>query len=490
MAAATCGSPGVTGPGGRSGELSHGHVPQRRKRGSDSRRRQAALFFLNNISLDGRPLCPAPQPTWEPAPTREVLEPPPASQTPLTPSPRLLPTNGPRIVLPRDSPVPEGKSGTPAARTVPSTLGLFQGSGGPSAEKQRRRHLSQRCSLEILEDIAEFTPVQRSKNVPESPQPSVLKKTHFIKSMRQYDTRSSRIVLICAKRSLCAAFSILPYGESLRMSELRVEGTKQRHPSGGGISTTDPTFGMEGVELGAEGEVVSYAKFLYPTNALVSQKEDGQPSQIKPVIHDPSKRNFSNTRFIPVSSGGDLGIDLENIEYNPDILDDPQWPCGKHKRVLIFASYMTTVIEYVKPCDLKKDMNEMFKEKFPHVKLTLSKIRSLKREMRNVAHECNMEPVTVAMSYVYFEKLVLQGRVNKQNRKLCAGACVLLAAKISSDFKKPELKHLLDKLEERFRSNRRDLAAFELTVLVAMELALYLPEAQVLPHYRRLTKQQ
>ncbi|XP_069809877.1 CDK5 and ABL1 enzyme substrate 2 isoform X2 [Dendropsophus ebraccatus] len=470
MAAATCGSPGVTGPGGRSGELPHGHVPQRRKRGSDSRRRQAALFFLNNISLDGRPLCPAPLPSCEPAPSRDVLEPDPAAQTPLTPSPRLLPTNGPRIVLPRDSPLPEGKGGVctpaPAVRSVPSSLGLLQGPGGPSVEKQR------------------------SKYVPESPRQSVLRKTHFIKSMRQYDTRNSRIVLICAKRSLCAAFSILPYGESLRISDLRVEGTKQRHPSGGALSTTDPAFGMEGVELGAEGEVVSYAKFLYPTNALVSQKEDGQPPQVKIGPHDASKRAFSSSRFTSVSAATDHGTESEIIEYNPDILDDPQWPCGKHKRVLIFASYMTTVIEYVKPSDLKKDMNEMFKEKFPYVKLTLSKIRSLKREMRNVAQECNMEPVTVAMSYVYFEKLVLQGKVNKQNRKLCAGASVLLAAKISSDFKKPEMKHLLDKLEERFRANRRDLVAFELTVLVAMELALYLPEAQVLPHYRRLTTQQ
>lgn len=472
--------------------MSHGHVPQRRKRGSDSRRRQAALFFLNNISLDGRPLCPPPQPACEPVQCQEVLEPAPATQAPLTPSPLLAPTNGPRIVLSRDPPLPEGKSGlcTPAARTVPSTLGLFQGSAGPSLEKQRRRHLSQRCSLEFLEDITEFTAIQRSKLTPESPRQSVLRKTHFIKSMRQYDTRNSRIVLICAKRSLCAAFSILPYGESLRISDLRVEGTKQRHPSGGAVSTTDTAFGMEGVELGAEGEVVSYAKFLYPTNALVSQKEDSQPSQVRLGPHEPSKRTFSSTRFTSVAAGGDLGPESDVIEYNPDILEDPQWSCGKHKRVLIFASYMTTIIEYVKPCDMKKDMNEMFKEKFPHVKLTLSKIRSLKREMRNVAQECNMEPVTVAMSYVYFEKLVLQGKVNKQNRKLSAGSSVLLAAKISSDFKKPELKHLLDKLEERFRSNRRDLVVFELTVLVAMELALYLPEAQVLPHYRRLTKQQ
>uniref|UniRef100_A0A2K6ABQ3 Cdk5 and Abl enzyme substrate 2 n=1 Tax=Mandrillus leucophaeus TaxID=9568 RepID=A0A2K6ABQ3_MANLE len=185
-------------------------------------------------------------------------------------------------------------------------------------------------------------------------------------------------------------------------------------------------------------------------------------------------------------TGSDVG---DTLEYNPNLLDDPQWPCGKHKRVLIFASYMTTVIEYVKPSDLKKDMNETFREKFPHVKLTLSKIRSLKREMRSLSEECSLEPVTVAMAYVYFEKLVLQGKLSKQNRKLCAGACVLLAAKISSDLRKSGVKQLIDKLEERFRFNRRDLIGFEFTVLVALELALYLPENQVLPHYRRLTQQ-
>ncbi|XP_059569194.1 CDK5 and ABL1 enzyme substrate 2 [Alligator mississippiensis] len=439
-----------------------------RKRG-DSRRRQAALFFLSNISLDGRPPCP-PASAGKPPPPSPAPEPAGAPEPP--PRSALLPPPPPPAL---PSPAPPAAAGL--ALDVP---------------RHRRRFISQRCSLEFLEDIVEYASARRTKHISGSPRHKSLKKMHFIKNMRQYDTKNSRIVLICAKRTLCVAFSILPYGESLRISDLKMEGQKQRHPSGGVSVSSEMVLGMEGVELGADGKVVSYAKFLYPTNALVCRKNDNH--SVVPACRSSTSRNLPGSRYKTITTktipaGTEIGNEAgEATEYDPNLLDDPQWPCGKHKRVLIFASYMTTVIEYVKPSDLKKDMNETFKEKFPHIKLTLSKIRSLKREMRNLSEECSLEPVTVSMAYVYFEKLVLQGKLNKQNRKLCAGACVLLAAKISSDLRKHEVKHLIDKLEERFRFNRRDLIGFEFTVLVALELALYLPENQVLPHYRRLAQ--
>lgn len=77
--------------------------------------------------------------------------------------------------------------------------------------------------------------------------------------------------------------------------------------------------------------------------------------------------------------------------------------------------------------------------------------------MRAVSEECGLQPVTIAMAFVYFEKLVLQGRLNKQNRKLVAAACVLLAAKISSDLRKPEVKQLIDVSKVSTQKTKQDV---------------------------------
>nr|XP_046264200.1 CDK5 and ABL1 enzyme substrate 1 isoform X2 [Scatophagus argus] len=499
-------------------QIKHSSVEHTRKR-IDPRRRQAALSFLSNISLDGRPVQDDADNRDEEnnpleARTRQSLVSPERSAygaagtagaaaaaataealavanqallassrasfgTGLTAAPVGTDADGdaflsstfsspfsavPASTRGRLQTYTQGILPAPYSRQSSQNYSLEGGQIANSAielQRSRRRLISQRSSLETLEDIEENAPLRRCRTLSGSPRPKSFKKIHFIKNMRQHDMRNGR--------------------------DVKLEGGRQRHPSGG-VSAKEMVIGLEGVELGADGKTVSYTQFLYPTNVLGGRRNTIDSTSSFSQSRNASHRSLSLGRANSNQSSLDTGNDFGDFrEYDPNLLDDPQWPCGKHKRVLIFPSYMTTVIEYVKPSDLKKDMNETFKEKFPHIRLTLSKIRSLKREIRKLAQdECGYEEPTVAMAFVYFEKLVLQGKLNKQNRKLCAGACVLLAAKIGGDLKKHEVKLLIDKLEERFRVNRRELIAFEFPVLVALEFNLHLPEHEIMPHYRRL----
>lgn len=63
--------------------------------------------------------------------------------------------------------------------------------------------------------------------------------------------------------------------------------------------------------------------------------------------------------------------------------------------------------------------------------LTLSKIRSVKQQALMASVKAKLEVSTVALSCVYFERLCLDCRVDKSNRRLSFAACLLLAAKIN-----------------------------------------------------------
>ncbi|KAJ4934586.1 hypothetical protein JOQ06_007377, partial [Pogonophryne albipinna] len=345
MATAVCGLQSNGKPGKTHRET--------RRKTKDSRRRQAALLFLNNISLDGRPLWQLGDENTDPTAAEEQQRDRGDTEVPLPPI---------EIQEPASAVTQPPVSGGGSSSSVPGVLGppprpsggmspgpdganeVFLEFGGVGDPLTPDPPLSpppghQPCSR-VRSTPAALSPAldprQRLRNVSGSPGPRVPKK----------------------------CFSC---------SDAKLEAHRQRLSS---VVAADLLPSLEGVELGDLGKTVSYAQFLFPTNALVRLKSGGALD----TAQTPQSRFRGNGQrtFTPARLNNGVAPEPsveEVVEYDPNLLSDPQWPCGRHKRVLIFASYVTTIVEYVKPSDLKRNMNEMFREKFPHIKLTLSKIR-------------------------------------------------------------------------------------------------------------------
>ncbi|XP_066137895.1 CDK5 and ABL1 enzyme substrate 2 isoform X1 [Euwallacea fornicatus] len=370
---------------------------------------------------------------------------------------------------------------------------------------ERQLHGSSSESLEPVK--------ARNSPSPALPLEHPKKKVRILKPTEHTRFGDERIMMVTAKHVPFMVWSIIPYRKSrfdVKREEKRKRTTSGTRPMSSIGDALDP-FDSLGIERTSEGQEVSYGYLLTPSH------KEGQTKRTN-TIDDPTEVSIRKPRHVvartkvitwqpehkwcfsydpssqrpaaPVLSQSPPDLKEEalssSLAYHPHLLDDPELIAGKHRTLLTFASYMTSVIDYVKPSDLKKEINDKFKAKFPHIQLTLSKLRSIKREMKKIVkQECGIDFLTVAQAYVYFEKLILRGLINKQNRKLCAGASLILSAKLN-DVKGDQLKLLIEKTESTFRVSRKELIAFEVAVLVALEFGLHLPTWEVYPHYQRL----
>lgn len=322
-----------------------------------------------------------------------------------------------------------------------------------------------------------------------------------IKPTHNYRFNNQPIYLVTHRNVPVLLYSIIPFKKNSRC-DVKREGHRKRTTSGQRpLSSTedglDP-FDSLGIERKSDGTETSYGYLLIPTKSVKEFRE-----RRLNTIDDPSDPHHShkvisarphifarclsydqavqraNTPPLHTAESTTNVLSQSVKTYHPNLLDDPELTAGKHRTLLTFSSYMTSIIDYVKPSDLKKEINDKFREKFPHIQLTLTKLRSLKREMRKIAKtDSNTDFLTVAHAYVYFEKLILKGLINKQNRKLCAAASLILSAKLN-DIKGDVLRALFEKTETTFRLNRKEIVAAEFAVLVALEFGLHVPYSEV-----------
>jgi hypothetical protein len=172
--------------------------------------------------------------------------------------------------------------------------------------------------------------------------------------------------------------------------------------------------------------------------------------------------------------------------YDPLYLDNPVLQSGKNKTIITLPSFLGSILIPSTPNELKKDLNQHFKETHPGLdSISLSQIRQIKQELVLIGQSRNLEMSSVAMAFVYFEKLILKNFVNKANKKLYAGVCLLLAVKVN-DPKETDYATLLEVIARELEVPIRDIHANEFPVYAALEFSLFVPFSEIEPHLLRI----
>ena len=197
--------------------------------------------------------------------------------------------------------------------------------------------------------------------------------------------------------------------------------------------------------------------------------------------------------------------------HEPDDLDDSALLHGEHRHMLqrsaITGPVLSSVILYVNDQALKEHLNEQFRESHPALppSLTLSKIRSLKKQVLIGCLAMDLEVSTVALAVISFERLILKGLITKLNRRLAMSTCLLLAYKFNelqlhdvevgtvgvispSMHKASQLDAIFMFVDQKWSISRRQLFDAEFGTFVHLGFTLHVPAPQLFTVFTRLLK--
>jgi len=178
------------------------------------------------------------------------------------------------------------------------------------------------------------------------------------------------------------------------------------------------------------------------------------------------------------------------IPYNPLFLNKVE--VTKHKFSVDLPCHKGSVIAYAKQSERKETLDAVWAQRHTWLKTNLkfSNIRGMKKKMFDIALDKGLEISSVAYAYVFFEKLILKNMVTKDNYKILAAACLLLAVKFDAPLVFTELtnlhKDILQEFHEGFAISVKDLLQTEFHVFRALRFSLNVKNREILPHLRIL----
>jgi len=191
--------------------------------------------------------------------------------------------------------------------------------------------------------------------------------------------------------------------------------------------------------------------------------------------------SYTSVDFIPDQ------VRFLSTNYAPGVLDDPTLNYAG-KTCLKFPGYRFSLLHHEEHPTTKHHVNERFKDRFPYIQLSLTKLRSMKSQLSKFLYlDCQFDLCIACYAVTYFEKLVFSERVCKTNRRYSAACCAILAAKMH-DVKGNQLHRMITNVCSLYKINKTDLLNYEFPVLVGLKFNLHLPESLLYPVYRNLTQ--